>query len=62
MIRVLNLKGLEQNSFVAIKKRKLIIKTFRLDFLLTPVKTVENINETMKWLKIITSDNQEKHN
>lgn len=60
MIRVLNLKGLEQNSFVAIKKRKL--KTFRLDFLLTPVKTVENINETMKWLKIITNDNQEKHN
>lgn len=60
MIRALNLKGLEQNSFVAIKKRKL--KTFRLDFLLTPVKTVENINETMKWLKIITSDNQEKHN
>lgn len=55
MIRVLNLKGLEQNSFVAIKKRKL--KTFRLDFLLKPVKTVENINETMKWLKIITSDN-----
>ena len=30
---------------------------FRLYFLLTPVKTVENINETMKWLKIIKSAN-----